>query len=170
LSQTDKNTAIKNKAIKSDNQKQTHPPQSPMTNLKTQDQARALDAQDPIRHARELFDLPEGVIYLDGNSLGARPKSAMKAANHMLVQQWGKGLIGSWNGGTDYESWFTLPQRLGNQLAPIIGAKDGEVLVCDTISGNLFKLLACALQIQVKPRPHGAWWYRRPVTSLPIYT
>ncbi len=124
-----------------------------MSPLKTQAQARALDAQDPIRHTRDLFDLPEGVIYLDGNSLGARPKSALTAAKHMLVQQWGKGLIGSWNGGTDYESWFTLPQRLGNQLAPLIGAKDGEVLVCDTISGNLFKLLACALQIQSKVHP-----------------
>jgi kynureninase len=121
--------------------------------LLTQAQAASLDAQDPIRHARDLFDLPEGVIYLDGNSLGARPKSALQAAQHLLVQQWGKGLIGSWNGGTDYESWFTLPQRLGNQLAPIIGAKDGEVLVCDTISGNLFKLLACALQIQATAHP-----------------
>ena len=124
-----------------------------MSVLKTLDQARALDAQDPIRHARDLFDLPDGVIYLDGNSLGARPKSAMTAANHLLVEQWGKGLIGSWNGGDDYESWFTLPQRLGNQLAPLIGAKDGEVVVLDTISTNLFKLLACALQIQSKAAP-----------------
>ncbi len=115
--------------------------------------AQALDAQDPIRHAREAFDLPAGIIYLDGNSLGARPKSAMQAATHLLLEQWGKGLIGSWNGGSDYESWFTLPQRLGNQLAPIIGAKDGEVLVCDTISGNLFKLLCCALQLQHKAQP-----------------
>jgi kynureninase len=124
-----------------------------MTDLLTQTQAQALDAQDPIRSARDLFDLPAGVIYLDGNSLGARPKSAMSAANHLLVEQWGKGLIGSWNGGADYESWFTLPQRLGNQLAPLIGAKAGEVLVVDTISVNLFKLLACALQIQSKAAP-----------------
>jgi kynureninase len=124
-----------------------------MTTLLTQTQAQALDAKDPIRSARDLFDLPACVIYLDGNSLGARPKSAMSASNHLLVEQWGKGLIGSWNGGADYESWFTLPQRLGNQLAPLIGANDGEVLVCDTISGNLFKLLACALQIQSKTAP-----------------
>ncbi len=124
-----------------------------MTTLKTRAQAAELDAQDPISKARDLFDLPEGLIYLDGNSLGARPKSAMSAAKHLLEQQWGRGLIGSWNGGTDYESWFTLPQRLGNQLAPIIGAKDGEVLVCDTISANLFKLLACALQLQSKAHP-----------------
>jgi kynureninase len=119
----------------------------------TLDQARALDAQDPLRAQRDLFDLPAGIIYLDGNSLGARPKSALSAMDHLLREQWGKGLIGSWNGGADYDSWFTLPQRLGNQLAPLIGANAGEVLVCDTISGNLFKLLACALQIQNKQAP-----------------
>ncbi len=120
----------------------------------TKIQAQGLDAQDPLRAHRDLFDLPEGIIYLDGNSLGARPKSAMAAAQHMLVQQWGKGLIGSWNGGADYESWFTLPQRLGDQLAPIVGANAGEVLVCDTTSTNLFKVLACALQMQSKTAPH----------------
>ena len=116
-------------------------------------QAQALDANDALRSQRDLFELPEGVIYLDGNSLGARPKSALQAAQHLLVEQWGKGLIGSWNGGADYESWFTLPLRLGDQLAPIVGANPGEVLVCDTTSTNLFKVLACALQMQSKAAP-----------------
>lgn len=124
-----------------------------MTHSYSLEHARALDAQDPLRSQRSLFDLPEGLIYLDGNSLGARPKSALQAAQHVLVQQWGTGLISSWNGGDDYASWFTLPQRLGDQLAPIVGAQAGELLVGDTTSLNLFKVLACALQIQGKIAP-----------------
>ena len=102
------------------------------------------DLQDPLHHLRAQFDLPTGVIYLDGNSLGARPKAAMARAQEVIAQEWGLDLIRSWN----KAGWFDLPGRLGNRLASLIGAGDGEVVVTDTTSINLFKVLAAALQIQ----------------------
>jgi kynureninase len=106
--------------------------------------AAALDAADPIALLREAFYLPEGVIYLDGNSLGARPKATADIAKQVIEQQWGHNLIRSWNSA----GWFELPKRLGNKLAPLIGAQDGEVVITDTISINLFKVLACALMLR----------------------
>jgi kynureninase len=102
------------------------------------------DAQDPVADLREQFDLPPGVIYLDGNSLGARPKAALTRAQHVIAQEWGHDLIRSWNSA----GWFDLPKRLGDRLAPLIGAADGEVVVTDTTSVNLFKALAAALLMQ----------------------
>ncbi len=102
------------------------------------------DAQDPLAALRDQFDLPPGVIYLDGNSLGARPKAALARAQHVIAQEWGHDLIRSWNSA----GWFDLPKRLGNRLAPLIGAADGEVVVTDTTSVNLFKALAAALAMQ----------------------
>ncbi len=102
------------------------------------------DAQDPLAPLRAQFDLPEGVIYLDGNSLGARPRAALPRAQQVIAQEWGHDLIRSWN----TAGWFDLPKRLGNRLAPLIGARDGEVVVTDTTSVNLFKALAAALHIQ----------------------
>ncbi|GAB3389770.1 kynureninase [Massilia agri] len=104
----------------------------------------ARDQQDPLRSLRERFDLPEGVIYLDGNSLGARPKAALARAQDVVSREWGTDLIKSWN----TAGWFELPKRLGDRLAPLIGARAGEVVVTDTTSLNLFKALAAALQIQ----------------------
>ena len=104
----------------------------------------ARDQQDPLRSLRERFDLPEGVIYLDGNSLGARPKAALARAQEVVSREWGTDLIKSWN----TAGWFELPKRLGDRLAPLIGARAGEVVVTDTTSLNLFKALADALQIQ----------------------
>ena len=98
----------------------------------------ALDAADPLRALREQFDLPAGVIYLDGNSLGARPKSALARAQAVIEQEWGSDLIRSWN----KAGWFELPARLGDKLAPLIGAGAGEVVVTDSTSINLFKVLA----------------------------
>ncbi|MGB9990833.1 kynureninase [Pseudoduganella rhizocola] len=102
------------------------------------------DAGDPLAPLRELFDLPAGVIYLDGNSLGARPKAALTRATAVIAQEWGKDLITSWNSA----GWFQMPRRLGDLLAPLVGAEASEVVVTDTTSVNLFKALAGALQLQ----------------------
>lgn len=102
------------------------------------------DAHDPLAPLRAQFELPEGVIYLDGNSLGARPRAALSRAQQVITQEWGHDLIRSWN----TAGWFDLPKRLGNRVAPLLGARDGEVVVTDTTSVNLFKALAAALQMQ----------------------
>jgi kynureninase len=104
----------------------------------------ALDLEDPLAALRHEFDLPENTIYLDGNSLGAMPKKAQARALQVLQKEWGTDLIKSWN----QAGWFDLPSRLGNMLAPLIGASDGEVVVTDSTSINLFKALAAALQLQ----------------------
>lgn len=104
----------------------------------------ALDAQDPLATLRARFDLPQGVIYLDGNSLGARPRTALARATEVIAREWGEDLIRSWNSA----GWFDLPRRLGDRLAPLIGARAGEVVVTDSTSLNLFKALAAALQMQ----------------------
>jgi len=109
----------------------------------------ALDAADPLAPLRDRFDLPEGIIYLDGNSLGPRPRAASARARDVVAQEWGQGLIRSWN----TAGWFALPGRLGDRLAPLIGAHDGEVVVTDTTSLNLFKALAAALDIQAGRDP-----------------
>jgi kynureninase len=104
----------------------------------------ALDEADPLSGLRHAFDLPEGVVYLDGNSLGARPKAALARAQQVIAAEWGHDLIRSWN----TAGWFDLPKRLGDRLAPLIGAVPGEVVVTDTTSVNLFKALAAALRMQ----------------------
>ncbi|HEU4844838.1 MAG TPA: kynureninase [Burkholderiaceae bacterium] len=102
------------------------------------------DALDPLAALRDQFDLPPGVIYLDGNSLGARPKAALARAQDVIAREWGHDLIRSWN----TAGWFDLPRRLGDRLAPLLGAAAGEVVVTDTTSVNLFKALAAALHMQ----------------------
>jgi len=103
-----------------------------------------LDQEDTLAALREEFILPEGVVYLDGNSLGAMPKASMARAQQVIQAEWGTDLIKSWN----TAGWFDLPSRLGNLLAPLIGAKANEVVVTDSTSINLFKALAAGLQIQ----------------------
>jgi kynureninase len=105
---------------------------------------QALDAGDGLAPLREQFALPDGVIYLDGNSLGARPKAAAQRAQTVIAEEWGVDLIRSWN----KAGWFDLPTRLGNKLAKLIGAEGGEVVVTDSTSINLFKVLAAAIDIQ----------------------
>jgi kynureninase len=112
--------------------------------MTTREHCVGLDAQDPLSPLRQQFDLPDGVIYLDGNSLGARPKASLARAQQVIAQEWGHDLIRSWN----TAGWFTMPSRLGDKLAPLIGARDGEVVVTDTTSVNLFKALAAALHLQ----------------------
>ena len=110
----------------------------------TLDEARALDAADPLRAYRQRFDLPEGVIYLDGNSLGALPKDTPARLEQVVRGEWGDGLIRSWNDA----GWITLPQRVGAKIAPLIGAEPDEVIVCDSVSVNLFKLIGAALNMR----------------------
>ncbi len=107
----------------------------------TLDQALALDAADPLAHCRSRFILPDGIIYLDGNSLGALPRATAAALAATVERQWGNELIASWN----KHDWINAPQGLGDRIAPLIGAGQGEVLVGDSTSVNLFKLLAAAL-------------------------
>jgi kynureninase len=116
-----------------------------MTRLDCQD----LDAKDALRPLRELFSLPANTIYLDGNSLGAMPKTATSRVAQVVNQEWGQDLIRSWNSA----SWFDLPQRMGNKIAPLIGAKANEVVVTDSTSVNLFKVLSAALHISAQDAP-----------------
>jgi len=103
-----------------------------------------MDAADPIAHLRNRFALPEGDIYLDGNSLGALPHGVMERLEIAVKKEWGEGLIRSWNDA----DWYPAPQRAGTAIARILGADDDEVIVCDSISVNLFKLLVGALRMR----------------------
>lgn len=104
-------------------------------------EAQRRDAADPLAHARARFALPEGMIYLDGNSLGALPRDTAAAVGGVIAEQWGRDLISSWN----RHRWINAPQRLGAIIAPLVGAGADEVIACDTTSANLFKLIAAAL-------------------------
>ena len=104
-------------------------------------QARALDADDPLREVRERFILPDGAIYLDGNSLGALPKATSPHLFDVIERQWGEDLITSWN----KHGWIEWPQRIAARLAPIVGAKPKELLIADSTTVCLFKLLGAAV-------------------------
>ncbi|WP_027881368.1 kynureninase [Meiothermus rufus] len=103
-----------------------------------------LDRTDPLRHKRAEFVLPPGVIYLDGNSLGALPRRVLGHLEQVVAQQWGQDLIRSWN----RHGWIDLPQRVGAKIARLIGAKPEEVVAADSTSVNLFKLLLAALRLR----------------------
>ncbi|MBO9679363.1 MAG: kynureninase [Acidovorax sp.] len=117
--------------------------------MTTLQDCQALDAQDPLRPLRDLFTLPPGMIYLDGNSLGAAPRAAAERAATVVQQEWSQGLITSWNAA----GWVDLPQRLGNQFAPWIGAGADEVVFTDTTSINLFKVLTAAARLAREDAP-----------------
>lgn len=117
-----------------------HRPLSSLTRL----DCLALDTADPLAPVRWQFNLPDHVIYLDGNSLGAQPCTAPARAQQIVAQEWGQHLIRSWN----QAGWFDMPLQLGDLLAPLIGAAAGEVAVTDSTSINLFKVLSAALQMQ----------------------
>ncbi|QTD47035.1 kynureninase [Ottowia testudinis] len=107
------------------------------------------DAQDPLRPLRDLFDLPPGMIYLDGNSLGALPRAVPARMAEVLAREWGRDLIQSWNSA----GWFDLPARVGDKIAPLIGARAGEVVATDTTSINLYKALSAALNLAAQDAP-----------------
>ncbi|MFD8598888.1 kynureninase [Kitasatospora sp. NPDC059646] len=111
----------------------------------TREQCAALDAADPLHPLRERFTLPEGVLYLDGNSLGALPRHTPAHLAKVVADEWGTGLIRSWNDA----GWFHQPGRLGDRLgAHLLGAANGQVVVCDSTSVNLFKVLGAALRLR----------------------
>lgn len=105
--------------------------------------ARHADGTDPLRAFRDRFELPEGVIYLDGNSLGALPKSVKARVAQTISDEWGEQLIRSWN----TADWVHLPQRVGAKIAKLIGAAEGTVVAADSTSINLFKVLSAALHL-----------------------
>ncbi|MDF3823214.1 kynureninase, partial [Leptospira sp. 96542] len=115
----------------------------------TRQACQALDAQDPLRPLRDLFELPEGLIYLDGNSLGAAPKATAARLARAVREEWAQGLIRSWN----EAGWYELPRRAGDKLAPFIGARPGEVVCTDTTSVNLHKALSAALALATQDAP-----------------
>jgi kynureninase len=109
----------------------------------TLSEARHLDSADPLQHLRDRFVLPEGVIYLDGNSLGVLPRATAERQRDLVEREWGERLIRSWN----EAGWIEAPQRVGAKIARLIGAKPNEVLVADSTSVNLYKLLVAAAKL-----------------------
>ena len=104
---------------------------------------QTLDAQDPLRPLRDHFTLPPGMVYLDGNSLGAMPRATAARVADVVTREWGQDLIKSWNSA----GWFALPQRMGNMIAPLVGAGQDEVVATDSTSVNLYKVLHAAINI-----------------------
>ncbi|SVD61184.1 uncharacterized protein METZ01_LOCUS414038, partial [marine metagenome] len=116
--------------------------------MATREDCAERDAHDPLALFRARFALPEGVIYLDGNSLGALPKVAVKRAVGVIDEEWGTGLIRSWN----EADWMELPFKVGDKIAQLVGATAGEMVACDSTSVNLFKLLAAAFALRPERR------------------
>ncbi len=116
--------------------------------MTTRDDAVAMDRVDPLRAFRDRFEMPDDVIYLDGNSLGPLPKTTPGRVERMLRDEWGKNLIRGWLA----DGWMEKPLVLGDRLATLIGADAGEVAVVDTTSINVFKLLAAALAMRPERR------------------
>ena len=104
----------------------------------------AQDRDDPLAFARERFHLPDGAIYLDGNSLGALPRAVKPRLADAVMREWGEDLIASWN----KADWYGAPGRVGAKLARLLGAEPHEVTITDSISVNLFKLLVAAARMR----------------------
>src|SRR4051812_34922425 len=123
--------------------------------------AEALDADNPLRGRRDLFVLPEGLVYLDGNSLGAMPRAVPDHLDAVVREQWATGLISSWNDAR----WMTLPPRVGAKIAPLIGVSGTDVHVGDSTTVLLYKTMVAACRLRPERRgivvgattfpPHG---------------
>ena len=109
----------------------------------TREQCVALDAADALAPLRDSFELPPGTIYLDGNSLGLLPRATPARVQHVVQSEWGHDLIASWNSA----GWIDLPERVGDKIARLVGAAPGELVVADSTSVNLYKVLSVALAI-----------------------
>ena len=116
-------------------------PSTNTTHTPSLEACRALDAADTLAPLRAQFDVPAGVIYLDGNSLGALPKAASSMVRRAVEHEWGEGLIRSWNDA----GWITRAQAVGDAIAPLVGAGAGELLAADSTSINLHKVLWAAM-------------------------
>ncbi|GGL99121.1 kynureninase [Deinococcus aerophilus] len=111
-------------------------------------QLQEKDARDPLAHKRAEFILPDGVVYLDGNSLGALPRRVPARLAQVAEQEWGAGLIRSWTAGAGTgQGWMNLPDRVAAKLAPLVGAQPHELSVGDSTGVNIFKALAAALHL-----------------------
>ncbi len=110
----------------------------------SRDALAARDAADPLAPFRDRFTLPDGVLYLDGNSLGALPRATAARVADVVTREWGTGLIRSWNDA----GWIDLATRVGDKIARLVGAAPGSVVVADSTSVNLFKLLGAALALR----------------------
>ena len=108
------------------------------------DKLEQLDAADPLGHLQEAFDIPADTIYLNGNSLGPLSRASRERINEVVNGQWRSDLITSWN----KHQWIDLPLITGNKIAPLLGARAGQVVCCDSVSVNLFKLLSSALMLR----------------------
>lgn len=115
-----------------------------MTDTMFANDVAARDAADPLARFRERFQLREGLIYLDGNSLGALPKATGERLARVVTNEWGEGLITSWLGA----SWSTAPRRIGDKIARLLGANPGEIVASDSTSVNIFKALTAALSLR----------------------
>jgi kynureninase len=104
---------------------------------------QALDAADPLAAFGKRFSLPEGLVYLDGNSLGALPRETPARVARAISEEWGRDLIRSWNSA----GWMDMPMRVGDKIGRLIGAQPGETVCADSTSINVFKALAAALQL-----------------------
>src|SRR5271156_6235150 len=116
----------------------------PSTSPDTREACVARDLSDPLAAFRDRFVVPDGVIYLDGNSLGPMPRAAADILNRTIEQEWGHDLIGSWNSA----GWFDMPLRLGDRVGAFLGAAPGQTVVCDTTSINLFKAVHAAMGLR----------------------
>jgi len=110
--------------------------------FRTRQDLEAFDRADPLREFRAQFELPSGVVYLDGNSLGALARRARERVARVVGEEWGRGLIRSWNDA----DWISAPWRTGDKIARLIGAQPGEVVAADSTSVNLFKVLSVAVR------------------------
>jgi kynureninase len=109
----------------------------------TREDCEARDRDDPLAAVRGEFALPDGVIYLDGHSLGPATHAALERVQTTAHEEWARGLIRSWNDA----GWFELPRTVGAKLARLIGAGPDEVIVTDSVSVNLFKLATASLPL-----------------------
>lgn len=120
-----------------------------VADLTSREACAAADREDEFASHRELFDIPEGLIYLDGNSLGVMPKAAPERAMQVIRQEWGTDLIASWN----THHWFDLPVRVGEKIAKLVGGTRGACVATDTTSINIFKALGAAIDLQRQDHP-----------------
>ncbi|MFE3737925.1 kynureninase [Streptomyces sp. NPDC059134] len=111
----------------------------------------ALDAADELAPLRELFALNEGSVYLDGNSLGALPRHVPERVRDVMVRQWGELGIRSWT----ESGWWTAPERMGDRIAPLVGAAPGQIVVGDSTSVNVFKAVVAAVRLAGQDRASG---------------
>ncbi|HEV7703842.1 MAG TPA: kynureninase [Gemmatimonadaceae bacterium] len=110
----------------------------------TRGDLEALDRADPLRSFRNRFFLPDGVVYLDGNSLGAMPKAVPERMREVVEDEWGRDLVRSWN----IHGWIDIQKRIGVKIGRLIGAREDETIVADSTSINLFKTLAASLELR----------------------